>query len=109
MASYSLKEGEVKMIRPKYNIETSGILDVYQTIGYIVVRGSPKEVFFNYGFDKEKSYIQTTGEESLMPSAKPCLIDIGRWLKVASWSLILYTSIFFCQVPLTGLRRLINI
>lgn len=55
MASYSLKEDEVKMVRPKYNIETGEFLGIYETVGYIIVRVSPEEVFFNISFDKEKS------------------------------------------------------
>ena len=70
MTSYSLKEGEVKMVRPKYNTETGEFLGIYETVGYIILRVSPEEVFFNFSFDKEKSII--------------CIIDIARWFKVAS-------------------------
>ena len=28
---------------------------LYETIAYIVLRGSPEEVFFSYGYDHEKS------------------------------------------------------
>ena len=45
------------MVRPRYKPETGEFLCYYETIGYLVVRGSPEEVFFNYGFDKEKSKI----------------------------------------------------
>ena len=37
--SYDLQEREVKMVRPKYNSETGDFLGLYETIGYMVVRG----------------------------------------------------------------------
>ena len=51
--TYVLKESEVKMIRPKYNAETGEFLGLYEAVGFMVVRGSPDEVF-NYGYDKDK-------------------------------------------------------
>ena len=42
------------MIRPKYNAETREFLGSYETVGFMVVRGSPDEVFLNYGYDKGK-------------------------------------------------------
>ena len=57
MSTYILKKNEVKMVRPKYNPETAEFLGLYETVKFMVVRGSPEEVFFNYGFDKEKSKV----------------------------------------------------
>ena len=57
ISTYVLKENEAKMIRPKYYVETSKFLSLYETVGFMVVRGSPEEVFFNYGYDKDKSKI----------------------------------------------------
>ena len=45
------------MIRPKYNAETREFLGLYETVGYAAVRGSPEEVFFNQGYDNEKSKV----------------------------------------------------
>ena len=56
--TYQLKEeGEVKMVGPKYIPETGEFLGISETVGFIVIRGSPKEVFFNYGYDREKSKV----------------------------------------------------
>ena len=55
VSSYTLKENEVKMVRPYYDPETGEFKGLYETIGYLVVRGSLEKVFFNYGFDKKKS------------------------------------------------------
>ena len=45
------------MIRPKYNVETGEFLGFYETIGFMVVRGSPEEILFSYGYNKDKSKI----------------------------------------------------
>ena len=45
------------MVRPKYNPETGEFLRLYETVRFMVVRGSPEEIFFNYGYDKEKSQV----------------------------------------------------
>ena len=57
MFTYIIKENEVKMVRPKCSSETGDFLGIYETVGFMVVRGSPEEVFFNYGYDKEKSNV----------------------------------------------------
>ena len=57
MSSYTPKDNEVIMIRPRYDPETGEFKGLYETIGYLVVRGSPEEVIFNYGYDREKSKI----------------------------------------------------
>ena len=57
VSSYALKENEVKMFRPRYDPEAGEIKGLYETIGYLVLRDSPKKVVFNYGFDREKSKV----------------------------------------------------
>ena len=54
ISSYTLREDELKMVKPRYYTETGKFLGLYEKTGYMVIRGSPKEVFLNYGFDKEK-------------------------------------------------------
>ena len=57
MSTYVLKENEVRMVRPKYNPETGEFLGLYETVGFMVVRGSLEEVFSNYRYDKERSKV----------------------------------------------------
>ena len=57
ISTYVLKENKVKMIRPKSNAETGEFLGLYETVRFMVVRGSPDEVFFNYGYNKDKSKV----------------------------------------------------
>lgn len=45
------------MVHSRYNPEMEEFKGLCATIRYLVVRRSPEEVFFNYGFNKEKSRI----------------------------------------------------
>ena len=56
-SSYSLKDNKVKMVLPCYDSETGEFGGLYETVGFLVVRGSPEKVFLNYGYDKEKSKV----------------------------------------------------
>lgn len=42
------------MIRPCYDPEMGEFKGLYETIGYLFVRGSPKKLFFNYEYNREK-------------------------------------------------------
>ena len=57
ISTYQLKEGEVEMVRPKYNPDTVEFLGLYEMVGFIVARASPKELFFKYRYDCEKSKV----------------------------------------------------
>ena len=57
ISNYVSKENEVEMVRAKYNPQTDEFLAIYEIVGFIVLRGSPEEVFSNYGYDKEKSKV----------------------------------------------------
>ena len=63
-----IKENEVKMIRPKYNAETGQFLGLYETVGFMVVRESPDEVFFNFGFNKDKSKVLYLHHRTRIPN-----------------------------------------
>lgn len=45
------------MIRPKHNLETGEFQGLYENVGFMIVRRSPDEVFFNYRYDKDKSKV----------------------------------------------------
>ena len=50
----SLRTEDHKDHRAKYKVTTGGFLGLYETVRFIFIRGNPEEVFFNYGYDKEK-------------------------------------------------------
>ena len=57
LSSYTLKDNEVRIIRPKYDTSTDQFKGLYKTIGFLVVGGAPDEIFFHYGYDSNKSKI----------------------------------------------------
>ena len=81
VASYTLKENDLRIVRSKYSTNTGEFLDNYETIGFMAVRGSPEEVFFNYWFDQEKSKVLYSFYKrripNFLPSVEKCLIDIS--------------------------------
>ena len=42
ISSYTLNENEVRMVRPKYDTNTGQFKDLYETIGFLVVRRAPQ-------------------------------------------------------------------
>ena len=81
VASYTLKENDLRIVRSKNSTNTGEFLDNYETIGFMAVRGSPEEVFFNYWFDQEKSKVLYSFYKrripNFLPSMEQCLIDIS--------------------------------
>ena len=55
VANYVCKEREVKFVRPRYNPTTGEFFNLYEQIGFLIVRGDEDEHFLNYGFDENKS------------------------------------------------------
>ena len=55
--SYECGEREVVIYRPKYDKASGAFRGLYETLGYITVRGDPQEHFLDYGFNKENSKI----------------------------------------------------
>ena len=53
--SYAFAANEVKIYRTEYETATGQFLDLQETVDLIIVRGDDDEIFFNYGYDKEKS------------------------------------------------------
>ena len=53
----ALKENEVILYVPLYNIETVHFRDVKKWLGFIMIRGDPYEVFFSYGYVEARSKV----------------------------------------------------
>ena len=68
ISPYTLKENEVRMIRPKYDTSTGQFKGLYETIGFLVVWGAAEEIFFNYGYDQNKSKILYSHYRRKIPS-----------------------------------------
>ena len=79
VSSYTLKENEVKMVRPRYHPKSLEFKGLYGTIGYLVVRGSPEEVFLIMVMivKNQNFFILTTEGEFQTLSAGPYSTTIG--------------------------------
>ena len=47
----------MKYFRPKYDRDPGDFLSIYETIGFLVLRGDPFEAFLSYGYDPSKSKV----------------------------------------------------
>ena len=57
------------MYRPKYDKMTGAFLGLYETLGYIMVRGDPQEHFLDYGFCKKNSKILHSHYKKRIPNS----------------------------------------
>ena len=53
----ALKENEIILYVPLYNIETIHFRDAKKWLGFIMIRGDPYEVFFSYGYVEARSKV----------------------------------------------------
>ena len=52
-----------------YDRDTGKFLGIYETIGFLVVRGDPSEVFISYEYDNEKSKTFYSSLKRKVPSS----------------------------------------
>ena len=57
ISKYELEDGEVQFFRPTHIKDTGEFLGLYETTGFLVVRGYAEEIFLSYGYDIEKSKV----------------------------------------------------
>ena len=55
LSTYEFKDWEVKLFRQRYDPITGTFLGLYETLGYIMVRGDTDEHFLDYGYSKKDS------------------------------------------------------
>ena len=56
------------MCRPRYDHALSQFLGFYETLGFIVAGGDPKEHFLDYGYNKQNSKILYSYHKRWIPS-----------------------------------------
>ena len=69
LSTYELKDWEVKLFRQRYDPITGTFLGLYETLGYIMVRGAADEHFLDYGYSKKDSKILHSFHKKRMPSS----------------------------------------
>ena len=66
--TYEFKDREVKMFRPRYDPVTGYFQGLYETLGYIMVRGDADQHFLCYGYSKQNSKILHSYHKKRMPN-----------------------------------------
>ena len=69
MNDYVLKENEVKIFRPKYNLTTGEFLVLEYCIAFLTVRNDPQELFFDYRYTKDNSRILFSVQKMKIPNS----------------------------------------
>ena len=67
--SYEFKEREIKIYRPRYDTVTGQFLGLYETLGYLTVRGDANECFLDYGYSKKDSKTLYSFQRRRMPNS----------------------------------------
>ena len=99
-----MKKNDVTMVRPRYDPETGEFKGLYKTIGYLVVRGSPEEVFFDYGYDKEKSKVIYSYYRRRIPNSFSRIIFNRHRIQIESGEIDGDSSRIFFFFPATADR-----
>ena len=64
--NYVCKRNEVKMLVPKYNVETRELKGIERTLGYMMVRGDEDQLLLSYGYDATKSTVVYSSFKQLL-------------------------------------------
>ena len=54
---YECQPNKIKIYRPKYDVVIVEFLGLYETLGYLTVRGDNQECFFDYGYSKDNKVL----------------------------------------------------
>ena len=54
LKNYYLKPDEVRILKPKYDLQSGLFLGIIESIGQVVVRSDENAIFMDYGFDEKK-------------------------------------------------------
>ena len=69
IATYECNENEVKLLCCIYDLDTGEFKGIREQLAYIVLRGDKNEIFFSYGYDKNKSQILYSYSKQQIPDA----------------------------------------
>ena len=69
IATYECNENEVKLLCYIYDLDTGEFKGIKEQLAYIVLRGDENEIFFSYGYDKNKSQILYSDSKQQIPDA----------------------------------------
>ena len=69
ISEYVCQANEVKLLSCVYDLETGDFKGIRLMLAYIVLRGDQEEIFFSYGYDKNKSKILYSYSKQQIPDA----------------------------------------
>ena len=69
LSSFLLKSDEVKILRPKYDLQIGQFLGIIKWIGQMVVRGDQEQIFLEYGYDAKKSKLLYSTNRARIPKS----------------------------------------
>ena len=69
IATYECNENEVKLLCCIYDLDTGEFKGIRGQLAYIVLRGDKNEIFFSYGYNKNKSQILYSYSKQQIPDA----------------------------------------
>ena len=77
-------------------------LGLYETVRFMIVRGSPEEVFFSYGYDKEKSKVLYANYRKRIPNSfSSTIFDRHRVMIESSKADAEFSNIYFFLPSIT--------
>ena len=100
LSNYEFSENEAKIYRPKYDTVTGHFLNLYENMGYLLVRGDSDKCFLDYGYSKENSKILHSFHKNgcRIASAIPFSIGIEYNMSLVLLQTMNFpTFISFCQ------------
>lgn len=99
IVSYVCKENKVKSYRSYYHISTGHFLGLYETIGYLIIRGNDDEQFLKHGFCEKNSKILYSYHNFRIPNSfawmlfnRHCLLIETGQLEKDFWNLNYFLS-----------------
>ena len=69
LKNYECHLNEAEFYRPKYDTVTDEFLGLYETLGYLTVRGDNQECFFDYGYSKDDSKVFHSHHKMKIPNS----------------------------------------
>ena len=66
---YQLKDDEVKILRPRYDVISGDFLGNEYCVAVVTVRNDPQEQFFDYGYTKDNAKVLLSTHKLKIPSS----------------------------------------
>ena len=103
--SYVCKKDEVKYYRPRYDRDSGKFLGLYETVGFLVVRRDPFEIFLSYGYYNEKSKILYSDFKRKIPCSFSSTLFSPHIKLIERTDNLQMSQLFFCLPSITDRKE----